>query len=271
MLAARQIAVISIWPVCFASCESETGDTMESGFACSGHGTVCRSCLQSLLSTTKLGAVHACFFTLKMLRVHEISTVLSEFQRADDGVLRWDISSICHLKPWLKSQLWNGSRPHPAGYEMRGCSWLEAAGDEAAEWEGSPFLFSGVITRVTTWEGQKTRRRCHIDPGACLLVSENADAQVRRLTRGSPRFAIVCLVLYLLFGCFVCLFVDSTIYIQPQFCVNGSWIGASASLKTLWRMLSLASASCVTDTHSSLRTTNIKENSGSIQVTLSLY
>lgn len=89
MLAARQIAVISIWPVCFASCESETGDTMESGFACSGHGTVCRSCLQSLLSTTKLGAVHACFFTLKMLRVHEISTVLSEFQRADDGVLRW--------------------------------------------------------------------------------------------------------------------------------------------------------------------------------------
>ena len=67
------MAMISVWPVGSVSCEFETGDTVESGFICSGHRGFCRDCVERLFPS-KVGGGVSLLLCFNNMEVHEINT-----------------------------------------------------------------------------------------------------------------------------------------------------------------------------------------------------
>lgn len=198
-LTARQMAVISVWPVCFASCEFETGEIVESGLVCSGHRGFCRDCVERL-SPTKLGVVYLCFFALKTLKcTWEINTGPS-IQCADDGILTWKhpmfLSSQASLKKSAVKQ-WGLSTE----YETKGLLLTKRLNERG--------LFSScLVWQWQLWPGNE-QESWGSGPLMQVLVFSwlrmSICVRARVLPGWSPKTPLS--------------------YTQLQFCVSGPWIG----------------------------------------------
>lgn len=118
-------------------------------------------------------------------------------------------STVQHNEDCLQSVKW------------KACSWPEAAGDEAADWQHSLFLLSGVLMTAWTWRWAE-------EPEALALRSRclSSDWERRSASEGLPGDLLVIARWRL------SPFLKTPLSdIQPHFYISGPWIWASASLK----------------------------------------